>query len=56
MKDPGWPSSRRIRTLKAVPTMADHTPKIKYKVPMSLWLVENIQRVINKMADLGVKL
>lgn len=51
INEPGCPSSNRIRTLKAVPTIADHTPKIKYKVPISLWLVENIQRKINKMAD-----
>ena len=37
-KDPGCPSSRRIRTLKAVPTIPDHAPDNKYKVPMSLWL------------------
>lgn len=40
MNLPGCPSSNRIRTLKAVPTIADQTPKIKYKVPMSLWFVE----------------
>jgi hypothetical protein len=44
MKAPGCPSSRRIRRLKAVPTMADQAPKIRYRVPMSLWLVENIHR------------
>jgi len=33
---PGWPNSRRIRTLKAVPTIAAQTAKIIYKVPMSL--------------------
>lgn len=51
MKEPGCPNSRRIRTLKAVPTIADHTPKIKYKVPISLWFVEKNQREINKMSD-----
>jgi hypothetical protein len=30
--------------------MADQAPKIKYKVPMSLWLVEKNQRC-GKMAE-----
>jgi hypothetical protein len=30
--------------------MADQAPKIKYNVPMSLWLVENNQRC-GKVAD-----
>ena len=56
MKDPGCPNSKRIKTLNAVPTIAAHTPKIKYIVPMSLWFVEKSQRFINKMAELGVRL
>lgn len=40
INEPGWPNSRRIKTLNAVPTIADQTPKIKYKVPISLWFVE----------------
>jgi len=44
IKEPGWPSSSRIIILKAVPINEAHAPKIKYKVPMSLWFVENIQR------------
>jgi len=48
---PGWPSSRRINILNAVPNIAAQNPKIKYKVPMSLWFVEKNQR-IDKMADL----
>lgn len=36
INEPGCPNSNRIRTLKAVPTIADQTPKIKYNVPMSL--------------------
>lgn len=36
MKAPGWPNSRRIITLKAVPIRAAHAPKIKYIVPISL--------------------
>ena len=39
---PGHPSSIRIRILNDVPIIPDHTPKIKYRVPMSLWLVEYI--------------
>lgn len=51
---PGWPSSARMRRLRAVPTMPAHAPKIRYRVPMSLWLVENNHRltnVIGKMAE-----
>lgn len=33
--------------LRAVPTMPAHAPKIKYRVPMSLWLVENSHRLMN---------
>ena len=39
-KEPGWPSSVRIRILIEVPSRPAHTPKIKYIVPISLWLVE----------------
>lgn len=39
-KCPVCPNSIRINTLIAVPAIADHAPKIKYKVPISLWLVE----------------
>jgi hypothetical protein len=35
-RDPGCPSSARIRSLIDVPKRPDHIPKIKYKVPMSL--------------------
>lgn len=49
-----------MRRLRAVPTMPAQAPKIKYRVPMSLWLVENIHRLINvtgKMAEcLSVRL
>lgn len=41
IKVPGFPNSARIRILKEVPNIPAQTPKIKYKVPMSLWLVEN---------------
>ena len=37
---PGVPSSIRIIALRAVPIMAAQAPKIKYKVPISLWFVE----------------
>lgn len=46
IKWPGVPSSIRIISLKLVPTRPAHTPKIKYNVPMSLWLVENNHFVI----------
>jgi len=42
--EPGWESSIRITKLIVVPSNPDQTPKIKYKVPMSLWLVEKNQR------------
>lgn len=53
-RDPGWLNSDRIIILKEVPTVAAQIPKIKYKVPISLWLVEKNHR--SKMADLGNKL
>lgn len=55
IKDPGWPSSNRIRTLKAVPVKAAHAPSIKYIEPISLWFVENIHR-IDRMTELGIRL
>lgn len=42
-----------------MPTIPAQAPKIKYRVPMSLWLVEKNQRVKNtgKMAECpGVRL
>ena len=44
MKDPGCPSSSRIRTLILVPRTPAHPPKIRYNVPMSLWFVEKNHR------------
>lgn len=40
--------------LRAVPTIPAQAPNIRYKVPISLWLVENNQRVMNigKMAEI----
>jgi len=32
---------------KAVPATPEIAPKIRYKVPISLWLVEKSQRVTN---------
>lgn len=57
-KDPGSLNSDRIIILNDVPTVAAQIPKIKYKVPISLWLVENIHRRNNvKMAEcIGGKL
>lgn len=42
----GTDSSSRISLLKEVPTNPLQTPKIKYKVPISLWLVDPNQRKI----------
>lgn len=39
-REPGWPSSARIIRLIEVPRRPDQMPRIKYRVPMSLWLVE----------------
>lgn len=50
MRDPGFPSSVRIRILNEVPTILAHAPKIKYSVPMSLWFVEN-NHLFSKVAD-----
>jgi hypothetical protein len=43
----GEDNSRRIRTLSRVPTTPARAPNRKYSVPISLWLVEKNQRVIN---------
>ena len=48
-KLPGWLNSDRIIILIEVPTVADKDPKIKYRVPISLWLVEKNHR--RRMAD-----
>ena len=37
---PGCANSDRIKNLNAVPTNPDQIPNIRYKVPISLWLVE----------------
>ena len=42
---PGWASSARIKSLIDVPKRPDQIPKIKYKVPISLWFVENSHRI-----------
>ena len=39
-RDPGCPSSARIRILMDVPKRPDQIPRIKYRVPISLWFVE----------------
>ena len=50
---PGWPSSARINKLRPVSTIPAQAPNSRYKVPMSLRLVENNQRYMNigKMAE-----
>lgn len=55
INEPGLPSSVRINILNDVPVIAAHAPKMKYKVPMSLWFVEN-NHLFGKMAELGVRL
>lgn len=39
-REPGCPSSARITRLIEVPKRPAQMPRIKYSVPMSLWLVE----------------
>lgn len=43
IKLPGALNSERIITLIEVPAILAQAPKIKYRVPISLWLVENSQ-------------
>lgn len=43
-------NSSRIKILKDEPIIPDQIPNIKYKVPISLWLVEKIH-LIDKMAE-----
>lgn len=45
-----------MTSLMVVPSRPDQTPKMKYKVPMSLWLVEKNQRkgLRNKVLSLKV--
>lgn len=50
-----WLNSNRIRILNEDPIIPDQIPNKKYKVPISLWLVEKIH-LIDKMADKGCKL
>lgn len=50
IKDPGVPNSVRIKSLRDVPIIPAHDPKIKYNVPMSLWFVEK-SHLFGKMAE-----
>jgi len=43
-------NSKRIKILNEDPIIPDQIPNKKYKVPISLWLVEKIH-FIDKMAD-----
>ena len=45
-KVPDCLNSTRIKNLMLAPTQPAQAPNTKYKVPISLWLVENIQRCI----------
>jgi hypothetical protein len=44
---PKWLNSRRINMDTTKPSTPENAPKIKYKVPITLWLVEKIQRDIH---------
>ena len=41
---PGWASSILINIDIVVPRIPENPPKIRYKIPISLWFVENNQR------------
>ena len=51
---PGYANSIRIISEKKVPITADTAPKIIYNVPISLWLVEPIQREIKGVINFTV--
>lgn len=51
INEPGVPNSRRIIRLIDSPTRPAQIPNIKYKVPISLWLVEKSQRCVRKIFD-----
>lgn len=55
INEPGCPSSNRIITLKLEPIIPDQIPKIKYKVPMSLWFVDISHFIKNEKEWLKVK-
>lgn len=46
MTTPVWDNSNRKTPLKAEPINAANVPKKKYKVPISLWLVDISHRKI----------
>jgi len=48
MREPGCPNSIRISPLKEAPIIPDQAPNKKYIVPISLWLVEYIQRIVTQ--------
>lgn len=53
IKNTGCPNSARIIMLMDVSTITDHTPNMKYKVPVSQWFVENGHRFkIGRMAEI----
>jgi len=47
-KLPGCLNSTRIRALKPLPIIPAHSPNKKYKVPISLWLVDMNHRFIKR--------
>ena len=54
-KPPGCLNSTRIKALKPLPIIPAQSPKRKYKVPMSLWLVDINQRIINTRYIISLK-
>lgn len=53
---PGCANSIRINIDAHAPNIPEKAPKIKYRVPISLWLVEYIQRKIQLFRDFCTKL
>jgi len=45
ISSPGWASSMRIIILIIVPAQPAQMPRMKYRVPMSLWFDEHNQRI-----------
>jgi hypothetical protein len=49
---PGYASSNRINKENSVPMTPAKAPKVKYNVPMSLWLVEKNHRLTKPFMEL----
>lgn len=52
---PAWLSSNRINIETTKPSTPEKAPNKKYKVPIVLWFVEKIQRVIQAFSNKNIK-